>query len=111
MNISVNISNEYDKYKLYPKEKYEKLLKPHEITNFPLDEFVIINGIEFRMLDDIKIYILENNLSLYDNKEDILDEPYKNQNMSYNDSKHLRDWFFERVNKIGFTKIDNIFNF
>ncbi len=89
-----------ESYKLYPKEKYEQLLKPHEITGFPLDEFVIINEIYFKMLDDIKIYILENNLGLYDNKEDIVDEPYKNQNMSERNANHLRDLYFCRVNGI-----------
>ncbi len=89
-----------ESYKLYPKEKYEQLLKPNEITGFPLDEFVTINGIYFKMLDDIKIYVLENNLGLYDDKEDILDEPYKNQNMSVNDTTHLRDWYLCRVNGI-----------
>ena len=66
----------YEEYKLYPKEKYIELLKPDEITNYPLDEYVKINGIEFKMLDDLKIYIIENNLKLsFDGKEDILSEP------------------------------------
>ena len=30
----------YEEYKLYPKEKYIELLKPDEITNYPLDEYV-----------------------------------------------------------------------
>ena len=66
----------FEEYKLYPKEKYEQLLKPDEITNYPLDEYVKMNGIEFKMLDDLKIYIIENNLKLsFDGKEDILSEP------------------------------------
>ena len=87
----------YEEYKLYPKEKYIELLKPDEITNYPLDEYVIINGIEFKMLDDLKIYIIENNLKLsFDGKEDILSEPYQYQNMSRNDIGHLKDWFWRK---------------
>lgn len=85
----------YDEYKLYDKEKYNKLLNLNDITNLPLDEFVVINGIKFKMLDDLKIYILENNLILsLEGKEDILSEPYKYQNMSDNDIKHLKTWFY-----------------
>lgn len=63
----------FEEYKLYPKERYEQLLKPDEITNYPLDEYIVINGIEFKMLDDLKIYILQNNFKLsFDSKEDIL---------------------------------------
>lgn len=109
MNISIYTSTLNEEDKLYPKEKYEQLLKPREITNFPLDEFVVINGIQFKMLDDIKIYILENNLSLHDDKEDILNEPYKNQNMSRDDIIHLRNWFHEKDLDIKYT--DNIFHF
>lgn len=87
----------FEDYKLYKKEKYISLLKEDEITNYPLDEYVIINGIEFKMLDDIKIYIIENNLKLsFDGKEDILSEPYQNQNMSTNDIKHLKSWYWRK---------------
>ena len=86
---------EWENYKLYPKEKYIELLIPCYITNYPLDEFVTINNIYFKMLDDIKIYIIENNLKLsFDGKEDILSEPYQNQNMSRNDIKHLKSWYW-----------------
>jgi hypothetical protein len=85
----------FEEYKLYPKEKYIELLKPDEITNYPLDEYIVINEIEFKMLDDLKIYIIENNLKLsFDGKEDILSEPYQYQNMSRNDIKHLKSWFW-----------------
>ena len=87
----------FEEYKIYPKEKYIELLKPDEITNYPLDEYIIINGIEFKMLDDLKIYIIENNLKLsFDGKEDILSEPYQYQNMSRNDIKHLKSWFWRK---------------
>ena len=61
-----------------------------------MDEFITINGIYFRMLDDIKIYIIENNLKLSNNegKEDIFTEPYQNQNMSINDINHIQRWFW-----------------
>jgi hypothetical protein len=85
----------FDEYKLYTKEKYESLLKPDEITNLPLDEFITINGIRFKMLDDLKIYILENNIKLsFDGKEDIFSEPYQYQNMSANDRGHIKDWYW-----------------
>ena len=85
----------FDEYKLYTKEKYESLLKPDEITNLPLDEFITINGIKFKMLDDLKIYILENNIELsFDGKEDIFSEPYQYQNMSVNDIGHIMDWYW-----------------
>jgi len=81
----------------YSKEKYEQLLKPDDITNYPLDEFIKINGEEFKMLDDLKIYILENNIKLYFNgKDDIFTEPYKEQNMSWNDIKHIKDWYWRK---------------
>ena len=74
----------YEEYKLYPKEKYIELLKPDEITNYPLDEYVIINGIEFKMLDDLKIYIVENNLKLsFDGKEDILSDPVRKSVLNF----------------------------
>jgi hypothetical protein len=44
----------FDEYKLYPKEKYEQLLKPDEITNLTLDEFVIIDGM-FKMCQIVTI--------------------------------------------------------
>ena len=85
----------FEEYKLYPKEKYEQLLKPDEITNYPLDEFVTINGIRFKMLDDLKIYILENNLKIsFNGSEDIFSEPYQYQNMSRNDIGHIKDWYW-----------------
>ncbi len=85
----------FEEYKLYSKEKYEQLLKPDEITNLPLDEFVIIGGIKFKMLDDLKIYILENNIKIFfDGSEDIFTEPYREQNMSWNDIKHVKDWYW-----------------
>ena len=85
----------FEQYKLYTKEKYEQLLKKYEITNYPLDEFVIIDGIRFKMLDDLKIYILENNIKInFDGKEDIFSEPYQYQNMSTNDIGHIKDWYW-----------------
>lgn len=93
-NQDENLS-QYNEYKLYSENKYKELLDPDDITNLPLDEFVVINGIEFKMLDDIKIYILENNLKLsLKGEEDILSEPYQYQNMSDNDIKHLKMWFW-----------------
>ena len=85
----------FEQYKLYTIEKYEQLLKKDEITNYPLDEFVTIDGIRFKMLDDLKIYILENNIKIYFNgKEDIFSEPYQYQNMSRNDIGHIKDWYW-----------------
>ena len=85
----------YNKYKIYSNEKYIKLLKHDEITNLPLDEFVTINNIRFKMLDDLKIYILENNIKItFDGTEDILSEPYQYQNMSRNDIGHIKDWYW-----------------
>jgi len=87
---------EWENYKLYPKEKYIELLRPYDITNYPLDEFVTINRIIFKMLDDLKIYIIENNIEISNNtgKEDIFSEPYQNQNMSINDINHIRKWYW-----------------
>lgn len=85
----------FDKYKIYPNEKYIQLLKQDEITNLPLDEFITINNIKFKMLDDLKIYIIENNLIIsFDGSEDILSEPYQYQNMSRNDISHIKDWYW-----------------
>ena len=52
---------EWKNYKLYFEEKYIELLRPSDIINYTFDKFMTINGIYFRMLDDIKIYIIENN--------------------------------------------------
>jgi hypothetical protein len=99
-NKMITINNDedlsqFDEYKLYPKEKYLQLLKPHDITNLPLDEFITINGIKFKMLDDLKIYILENNIKLsLDGKEDIFTEPYQYQNMSDDDIKNIKMWYW-----------------
>lgn len=85
----------YEKYKIYSNEKYIKFLKPDEITNLPLDEFITINNTKFKMLDDLKIYILENNLTItFDGTDDILTEPYQYQNMSRNDISHIKDWYW-----------------
>jgi hypothetical protein len=47
------------------------------------------------MLDDLKIYILENNIKLsLDGKEDIFTEPYQNQNMSDDDIKNIKMWYW-----------------
>ncbi len=87
--------SQFNGYKLYPEEKYLQLLKPHDITNLPLDEFITINGIKFKMLDDLKIYILENNIEIsLSGKEDIFTEPYQNQNMSDEDRKHIKMWYW-----------------
>jgi hypothetical protein len=52
-------------------------------------------GQEFRMLDDLKIYILENNSKVsFDGSDDIFTEPHQYQNMSWNDIGHLKDWYW-----------------
>lgn len=49
MNQNQEDLSMFEEYKKYSKEKYEQLLKLDNMTNYPLDEFIKINGEEFKM--------------------------------------------------------------
>ena len=75
-------------------------LRDHEITNLPLDDFfhIIENGkkIVFTQLDDVKIYMLQNNLT-----EEFLEEHYYGEieddtTLSEDDYWYLRRWIIFR---------------
>jgi hypothetical protein len=67
-------------------EKQEFVLKKQEMSNLPLDNSLTINNKKYIMLDEIKIFMLENNL----NPDNFLLELHEKDKMSYNDYWHLR---------------------
>jgi hypothetical protein len=78
-------------------------LKKQEMCGLLLDNPITINGITFDYLDDVKIYMLENNIDIeviddiYENG--VEDDDYNdndNKGMTYNDYWHIRVWFFAK---------------